>query len=162
MQQYCFIYHIQLKTVPFYARNPPFQWFLPLFYLFVGCLVFVCSIRYLWSKVVTVQYVTYSRFCVQYPCVFFYLTYKLLWKNTIFNTCKKFCNFMIYYFCRAPGSWFLIQSGNSKFFKSHHPVFNWVVRFVKQFCDCWNCFTFRYNIKHCRHPFFCFFLVYIH
>ena len=44
----------------------------------------------------TVQHVTYSRFCVLYSSVFFYLAYKLLWKNTVLDVCKKFGNFMIH------------------------------------------------------------------
>ena len=60
MQQYCFTHYIHLKTVPFYARKTPFQGFLPLFYLFVRCLVFVCRIWYLWSKVMAAQHGTYS------------------------------------------------------------------------------------------------------
>ena len=93
LQQHCFIYRIYLKTVPFCARNPPFQGFLPLFYRFISCLVFVCRIWHLWSKVVTVQYVAYSRFCICCADVFFYLVYKLFWKNAVFDVCKISCIF---------------------------------------------------------------------
>ena len=79
MQQDCLIHHIQVKTVPFHAQNTPFQGFLPQFYISGGCLIFVCKIWHIWSKVMAMQHVTHSGFCVRYTGVFF------IWHTSCFG-----------------------------------------------------------------------------